>query len=79
MALIDDLIARIEALEQQMQTMPGIHYRGPFRDGDEYSKGDIVTFRGSMWFCLAATAARPGDSQSSSWQLCVKAGRDGRR
>lgn len=76
MALIDDLLERIAALEAQQKAMPGVRYRGPFRDGEEYSKGDIVTFRGSMWFCHAASAARPLDAQSSAWQLCVKAGRD---
>lgn len=69
---------RIAALESQVKGMPGICYRGVWSADAEYQHGDVVTLKGSMWFCKQSTAARPEDSQSSSWQLCVKAGRDGR-
>lgn len=79
MALIDKLIARIDALEARLRdSAPGIRYRGVWRGGEEYLPGDVVTDRGCMWFCSLATALRPLDDQSNAWQLCVKAGRDGK-
>jgi hypothetical protein len=59
------LEARVAELEQQKTA-----YRGVWNDGDTYSRGDITTDRGTIWFCHEATSDRPG--QSSSWQLMVK-------
>lgn len=70
---------RIAQLEAQVKAMPPFKYRGVWSGEQEYAPGDVVTDHGSMWFCSKATAARPGDSQSSSWTLAVKAGRDSRR
>jgi hypothetical protein len=78
-AAIRPLRDRVAALEAQAKAWPGLKYRGPFRDGHEYVKGDIVSFQGGMWYCRASTAARPNDSQSDAWQLAVKSGRDARR
>lgn len=75
MPLIDELLARIDALEAQQRAMPAIRYRGVWRADQEYGAGDFCTHRGSVWFTDRATAACPGDT-NSSWVLAVKKGRD---
>lgn len=56
---------------------PVMLYRGVFTEGD-YSKGDTVTWGGSLWHCEAdKTEAKPGDG-SKDWTLCAKKGRDGK-
>jgi len=50
-------------------------YRGVFKDGTDYTTGDLVTWAGSMWHCDEATKAKPGDGP---WTLATKKGRDGR-
>lgn len=50
---------------------------GPFRDGNDYEKGDAVTFGGSLWIAQKdAPEGKPGIS--TDWRLAVKAGRDGK-
>lgn len=56
---------------------PTMIYRGVHREG-EYTKGDTVTWAGSLWHCDAEkTVDKPGDS-SKDWTLCAKKGRDGK-
>lgn len=75
----ETLLARIEALEARLRdAVPGIRYRGVWREGEEYLPGDVATHRGALWFCSLATTAKPFDDQSPAWQMCVKAGRDGK-
>lgn len=59
----------------QARTLADI-YRGVFKTGSDYARGDVVTFDGSLWLALSATAARPGTN--GEWQLITKKGRDGR-
>jgi hypothetical protein len=78
-AEIEELRTRIVELEARLEAMPtALRFRGPYRDGEEYRKGDLVVFNGSLWYCGKATAAWPTDSQSGAWTLCAKCGRDGR-
>jgi hypothetical protein len=49
-------------------------YRGVWRDGTSYVPQNFCTHSGSLWICLAATNAKPGDD--ASWQLVCKRGRD---
>lgn len=52
-------------------------YKDVYRDAEDYSKGDVVTFGGSAWTCLKdAPEGKPG--QTEDWRLTVKRGRDGR-
>lgn len=44
--------------------------------GQGYSRGDMVTRGGSVWYANRATTAAPG--VDGDWTLAVKAGRDGR-
>lgn len=57
-------------------TLPAMIYRGVFKSGEKYAKGDTATLDGSLWHCNTDTSARPGSSED--WTLCAKRGRDGR-
>jgi hypothetical protein len=50
-------------------------YRGPYRDGERYERGDCVTWAGCLWHCNEPTTEKPGEK---SWTLMVKKGRDGK-
>lgn len=52
-------------------------YRGFYRDGSTYERGDLATWNGSVWHCNVETTDKPGDG-SKFWTLAVKKGRDGR-
>lgn len=66
--------------------LPTMIYRGAYADGQNYEKGDTVTWAGSLWHCnggesqgewTGATTEKPGDG-SKSWTLAAKRGRDGK-
>ncbi len=58
--------------------IPTMIYRGVFREGQTYEKGDTVTWGGSLWHCDAnKTNAKP-DASEKHWTLAAKRGRDGR-
>lgn len=50
-------------------------YRGVFKEGEAYQRGDMVTWGGSLFHAEKATLAKP---ESEDWRMCVKKGRDGR-
>lgn len=52
-------------------------YRGVFKDGEPYERGDLVTWAGSLWHCNKQTSAKPGEA-AEDWTLAVKKGRDGK-
>ena len=52
-------------------------YRGVWREGETYSRGDMVTWAGSTWHCEEKNIAKPGEV-AGNWTLAVKAGRPGR-
>ncbi|MDQ0558315.1 hypothetical protein QO004_000088 [Rhizobium mesoamericanum] len=57
---------------------PVMLYRGVFKEGQPYERGDTVTWAGSLWHCDAQkTVEKPGDG-SKDWTLCAKKGRDGK-
>lgn len=57
--------------------IPALLYRGIFKDGTEYERGDTATYSGSTWHCNAEhTKAKPGTSED--WQLIVRKGNDGK-
>lgn len=59
-------------------SMPVMIHRGVYKDGQEYVKGDVVTWAGSQWHCeVEKTTAKPDDG-SGDWKLVVKRGRDGK-
>jgi hypothetical protein len=55
----------------------GITYRGVFKDDEDYSVGNLVTHKGSMWFAKAKPTGEPG-KDITGWQLAVKRGDHGR-
>jgi hypothetical protein len=62
--------------EVQVRTFADI-YRGVMKPGDEYERGDIATWDGSLWLAQRTTTDKPGTSDA--WQLITKRGRDARR
>lgn len=57
--------------------LPVMIYRGVFREGDEFTPGDTVTWGGSLWHCNETTKDKPNDG-TKAWTLAAKKGRDGR-
>jgi hypothetical protein len=60
-------------------TLPVPVYCGVWQKGARYTRGDLVTFGGSVWHANTDPApdTKPGDG-SSTWTLAVKRGQDGR-
>lgn len=58
-------------------TVPAVIDRGVFKEGQEYTAGDAVTFGGSLWIAQKDTGQKP-DGPDTGWRLAVKKGRDGR-
>lgn len=52
-------------------------YRDIYRDGEEYTRGDVVTWGGSLWLAKAETRSKPGTDDG--WKLIVKKGADARK
>jgi hypothetical protein len=67
---------RIKELERRLGEIEakGVVYRGVYQRADEYKRGDMVTFKGSVWHANHDTREEPGASEV--WQLAVRAGRD---
>jgi hypothetical protein len=58
--------------------LPVAAYKEVYRPEETYFLGDMVSFGGSIWCCMApATTTKPGQG-SPDWRLAVKHGRDGR-
>lgn len=49
--------------------------RGVYRAGQEYDKGDVVTFGGSAFLARHKTTDKP---ETDAWRMIVKRGRDGK-
>jgi collagen type III alpha len=50
--------------------------RGVYRAGNNYEKGDAVTWDGNIWIAQTETKDKPGET--NSWRLAVRKGRDGK-
>lgn len=75
---ISELEQRVQAVERSIKEVREVTYKGTWKDGDVYSKGNMVTMSGCVWACMAdRTIERPGNG-SSDWRLAVKSGRDGK-
>lgn len=57
--------------------VPAMIFRGVFKEGSDYTRGDMVAYAGSLWHCDCDTKDKPGD-ESRTWTLCAKRGRDGK-
>jgi hypothetical protein len=76
--MIAEATAPLEARIKELEAAPrGLKYLGAWRaEAPYHAAGDVVSDKGGMWVCMAATRGRP--SESRDWTLAVKAGRDGK-
>lgn len=56
--------------------VPALLDQGVWREGSAYSKGDCVSFGGSLFIAQEDTSDKP--ETSKAWRLAVKRGRDGK-
>jgi hypothetical protein len=56
-------------------TFPVPVYRGVYKQGETYARGDVVTWGGHAWHCEKETAEKP---DTTDWAQMVKKGRDGK-
>lgn len=68
--------ARGEQVKEFAFTIPTVLDRGVYKAGDEYERGDAVTWAGSLWIAQNETKEKPGEG--GGWRLAVKKGRDGK-
>lgn len=59
-------------------SLPVMIYRGVYKEGTHYSKGDTVTWGGSLWHCNQDTQVKPDNVETKHWTLAAKRGRDAR-
>lgn len=64
-----------KALEEIQEN--GFRYRGYWRQGTHATRGEAYTENGGLWYCVRATTDRPRN-ESPDWNMCARAGRDGR-
>jgi hypothetical protein len=57
--------------------IPSLIECGVFKEGQQYERGDGVTWGGSYWIAQTDTKSKPGDG-NSDWRLAVKSGRNGK-
>lgn len=57
---------------------PVMIYRGVFKDGQAYCRGDTVTWGGSLWHCDVDQTTDKPDGAEKHWTLATKRGRDGK-
>lgn len=58
--------------------IPAMIYRGVFKEGQSYQKGDTVTWGGSLWHCDVDETSEKPDGAEKRWTLAAKRGRDGK-
>lgn len=58
--------------------IPSVIDRGPYKQGNEYEKGDGVTHGGSFWIAQDDKPEGAPGMGGKGWRLAVKKGRDGR-
>ena len=76
-AALKPLQERIAELERNLTKAVQLPYRGVYRQGDHYARGEFVTWGGSMWCANRAANGTPGEG-NSDWVLAVKRGADAR-
>jgi hypothetical protein len=73
LASLENLAERVAEIETK-----GIEFCGIYQRAMSYRRGSMTIFGGSLY--AATRNAEPGEapSESAAWQLCAKAGRDGK-
>lgn len=75
--LAEQIAGTQKQVRETLAAIPVPTYKGVFDRDAAYKAGDMVTHKGSVWHCNAATDGEtPGASEA--WTLAVKCGRDGR-
>lgn len=69
---------RGEIVKEFPFVIPSLIYRGVYREGETYQRGDTVTLSGSLWHANADTTAKPEEHVKSDWTLAAKRGREGK-
>lgn len=59
-------------------SIPTAIYRGIWKEGDSYTRGDSTTRDGSTWTLMETEQKGQPGEEGSGWVLSVKRGRDGR-
>jgi hypothetical protein len=72
---LHDRITVLEAEVERAKAAP-FQYTGVYEPGRMYQMNQLATFNGSLWIALRTTQQKPADGDG--WQLCVRAGRDGK-
>ena len=79
-----DKIAELETSNQRLAAQvaalqaTGIRYVGAYQRAQTYKRGDVSTLDGSMWCAVSAVGPNEQPGRSQVWQLCCRAGRDGK-
>jgi hypothetical protein len=79
-----DKIAELETSNQRLAAQvaalqaAGIRYVGAYQRAQTYKRGDICTMDGSMWCAISDVSPNEQPGRSQVWQLCCRAGRDGK-
>ena len=68
--IIGPLAERVTALEKQVRQ---VRFCGTYQRALHYERGNLVTFRGSLWSALCDGPGAPGENPAE-WQLAVKNG-----
>lgn len=71
------VFAKGEQRKEFAFALPVLIYRGVFREGLDYVRGDTVTWDNSGWHCNKPTRDKPG--HSDHWSLVARRGSDGRQ
>ncbi|MEP7308209.1 MAG: hypothetical protein ABJA98_22115 [Acidobacteriota bacterium] len=67
----NEKIAALETKVAELETRTAVDYVGIWLEKYSYRKGQIVTHKGTIWFCrVDYTMEKPGTS--TDWQLMVK-------
>ena len=69
---LDVLISELRDLKLMQRAVEarGIFYRGVWQAADQYNRGDLATYKGSIWHANESTRNAPGDGRA--WSLAVK-------
>lgn len=69
--------ARLVAEAVALSLKSRLVYRGEFRAGQEYRRGNLVSHEGSVWHCNADGTKHLPAVDLDCWTLAVKRGKDG--
>jgi hypothetical protein len=77
-SFLGTLCGHIERLDREVAELKAapLEYCGVYEVGRTYRKNQFVTFGGGVWHCNEQTNERP--TESDTWRLAVKRGRDAR-